>query len=139
MASLAFATTSSTVTYANTGDMHTAGKWVQGDDDSMQIGAPKRRRQKIRSNGVNGAGTKDHGSGDRALSFRVIYVEAAENDLQTAMDDDETNLLENGPITLTIAGKAYGRVFVLDFVHGNIQESGGYYRCEVRIIAEGLE
>jgi hypothetical protein len=83
-----FTNPSGSVTYADNGSYDAAGKWISGEQDSVEIGAPQRLIKGEPSPGVDGQITVDYGMRSQSLSFKVIYVGPDEDTLCSAWAAD---------------------------------------------------
>jgi hypothetical protein len=104
--SAVYTNTTGSVTYADSGDFGTVGKWRAGNPDSESIDAPEYGFDIVTTAGVNGGGTVNYGFRGQKISIEVVYIAATYNGVLSAIQADLA-ILGAAPTTLVLDGQTY--------------------------------
>jgi len=111
MSNIVITGATASITFADTGDFESDGKFITGTQESAIIGGPEYGRDFPSTAGTDGAGSKNFGFRNRRLEVRGFYVGASENAVTSTIDTDMNAMGADGKLTVQIGGITYNRCF----------------------------
>lgn len=92
------------ISFGDTADFTTAGKWFER---ALRIGAPQYGRSRHYVAGVDGANRKDYGFRSRQLAFECWYVDENADAVYAAIKTDVEQLAQALTFSVTLGTDSY--------------------------------